>query len=88
MGATLATGGALKLYGLYAHRSTAEIPGLWMLAGGYAAYSITVVTGLALHGMAAGIISAALAIGCTLKARGIMRTARMAARLRDHRDHS
>lgn len=76
-GAMFAAGGALKLAGLYRHRTTLEIPGLWMLIGGYAFYSITVITGLGTHGLAAGIISAALAAGCALKARAILHAARL-----------
>ncbi|MBB2914848.1 hypothetical protein FHS43_006160 [Streptosporangium becharense] len=87
-GGAFAAGGVLKLVGLYRHRSEVEIPGLWMLTGGYAFYSITVTVGLGVHGLAAGTISAALTIGCLLKARNIMRSARMAARLRPRPDGS
>ncbi|MEW9530749.1 hypothetical protein [Microbispora sp. NPDC049125] len=76
-GGALALGGALKLYGLYAKRTELEIPGLWVMIGGFTFYSITVVTGLGVHGLAAGIVAAALAGGCALKTRKIMRTARL-----------
>jgi len=79
-GATFAIGGAMKLIGLYLNRSTVEVPGLWVMAGGYAFYSITVVAGLRMHGLAAGVISAALAVGCMLKAKVIMQRARDALR--------
>lgn len=78
-GAMFSAGGVLKLYGLYFHRSTVEIPGLWMMTGGYAFYSLTVTAGLGMHGVAAGIISGAMTIGCFLKARLIMRSARAVA---------
>jgi hypothetical protein len=79
-GAELAAGGLLKLVGLYWQHSELETPGLWMLAGGYAFYSITVMVGLGVHGLAAGIISGALAVGCLVKVRVIMRSAQAAAR--------
>lgn len=79
-GAAFATGGALKLIGLYAHRSTIEIPGLWAMTGGYAFYSITVTVGLGMHGLAAGIISGALTVGCLFKTRIIMSRARQVTR--------
>lgn len=79
-GLMFVAGGLLKLYGLYWHRSIVEIPGLWMMSGAYAFYAVTVVTGLGEHGLAAGIISAALATGCLLKVHTIMRSAREAAR--------
>lgn len=79
-GAVLALGGALKLAGLFGGRSAIEIVGLWMMSGGYGFYSVTVVVGLATHGLAAGTISGALAIGSLNKVRIIMRRARMAAR--------
>ncbi|MDH2429307.1 hypothetical protein [Sphaerisporangium sp. TRM90804] len=82
-GASLAAGGLLKLYGLYAGRSTMEIPGLWMMAGGYGFYAITVVGGLGLGGLAAGILSTALAVGSVIKVQIIMRHARNAVRLHD-----
>lgn len=82
-GVMFAAGGVLKIVGLYWHRATMEIPGLWMVAGGYAFYAITVVTGLGMHGLAAGVIAAALAIGCLIKVRIIMRRARRAGRVRD-----
>lgn len=75
-GAALAGGGAAKLIGLYAHRSTVEVPGLWVMCGGYAFYAITVMVGLGAHGLAAGVISAAMTIGCVLKVGIIMRRAR------------
>ncbi|MFB4285716.1 hypothetical protein ACBJ59_61390 [Nonomuraea sp. MTCD27] len=75
-GVMFAAGGILKIYGLYWHRTTMEIPGLWMMCGGYAFYSITVVVGLGMHGLAAGVIAAALAIGCLIKVSIIMRAAR------------
>lgn len=75
-GIMFAAGGLLKIYGLYWHRATMEIPGLWMMTGGYAFYAITVVTGLGMHGLAAGVIAAALTIGCLIKVRIIMRHAR------------
>jgi hypothetical protein len=74
-GIMFAAGGLLKLYGLYWHRATMEIPGLWMMTGGYAFYAITVVTGLGMHGLAAGVIAAALTVGCLIKVRIIMRRA-------------
>jgi len=74
-------GGALKLAGLYLHRSTLEIPGLWAMAGGYGFYSITVTFGLGMHGLAAGIISAAMTIGCMLKAHIIVTRARWVVNL-------
>jgi hypothetical protein len=79
-GAAFAVGGVLKLIGLYSHRSTIEIPGLWAMTGGYAFYSGTVTLGLGMHGLAAGIISGALTIGCLLKTRIIMRRARQVMR--------
>lgn len=79
-GGAFAAGGILKLIGLYSHRSTIEIPGLWCMVGGYAFYSITVTLGLGMHGLAAGIISGALTIGCLLKARIIMSRARQVTR--------
>lgn len=75
-GVIFASGGALKLYGLYGGRMAAEIPGLSLLVGGYGFYSITVVAGLGYHGLAAGIISGALCIGCWLKLRVILRRVR------------
>ncbi|GIH95450.1 hypothetical protein ACFFMN_23070 [Planobispora siamensis] len=78
-GVAFAVGGALKLIGLYRHRTTMEIPGLWVMFGGYSFYSLTVTTGLQVHGLAAGTISAALAVGCLLKVRLIMRQARWVA---------
>lgn len=83
-GLMFAGGGALKLFGLYAHRSTVEIPGLWLMVGGYTFYSITVIAGLGQHGLAAGVISTALAMGCLLKVNIIMARAREAARRHDH----
>lgn len=83
-GTMFAAGGALKLYGLYAHRTTIEIPGLWLMTGGYAFYAITVVTGLGMHGLAAGIIASATTIGCLLKVNIIMRRAEGAARRHEH----
>ncbi|MFI9558885.1 hypothetical protein [Nonomuraea endophytica] len=77
-GLELAAGGLLKLFGLYWHHSELETPGLWLMCGGYAFYSITVVTGLGVHGLAAGIISGALAVGCMVKVRVIMRAAAQA----------
>lgn len=77
-GLELAAGGVLMLVGLYWRHSELETPGLWMLAAGYAFYAITVVVGLGFHGLAAGIISAALAIGCVIKVRATMRKARAA----------
>ena len=81
-GIMFALGGALKLYGLYFGRSTMEIPGLWMMTGGYAFYAITVVTGLGRGGLAAGILATALTIGCVIKVQIIMRRAKAA--VRDH----
>jgi hypothetical protein len=78
-GAVFAAGGLLKLYGLFWHRSMIEILGLWMMCGGYVFYSITVMVGLASHGLAAGVISAALGVGCLLKVRLIMVAAHAAA---------
>jgi hypothetical protein len=79
-GAAFAVGGTLKLIGLYAHRSTIEIPGLWLLSGGYAFYAITVTLGLGMHGLAAGIISGAMTIGCLIKTQIIMTRARQVIR--------
>jgi hypothetical protein len=77
-GIMFATGGLLKLYGLYWGKSTMEIPGLWMMAGGYAFYAIVVLVGLGLGGLAAGILSGALSIGCLIKVQIIMRLSRIA----------
>jgi len=85
-GIMFTAGGVLKLYGLYAGRTTVEIPGLWMLGGGYAFYALTVVTGLRMHGLAAGIIATAMTLGCLLKIRIIMTRARTAADLADQDD--
>lgn len=82
-GGMFATGGVLKLYGLYWNRSTMEIPGLWMMCGGYGFYAITVIVGLGVHGLAAGVISAAMTIGCLLKVRIIMWHARQVVRAQD-----
>lgn len=82
-GVLFTTGGLVKLYGLYWSRSGWEVIGLWAMTGGYLFYAITVTAGLGLHGLAAGIISGALAIGCILKARLIMATARAVARAAD-----
>ena len=82
-GAIFALGGGLKLYGLYWGRSTMEIPGLWMMTGGYAFYAITVIGGLGKGGLAAGILATAFTIGCMLKVRIIMHRARDAVRLHD-----
>ena len=79
-GGTFAVGGVLKLVGLYSRRSTIEIPGLWTMTGGYAFYSLTVVTGLGMHGLAAGIISGAMTIGCLIKTHIIMTRARQVIR--------
>jgi hypothetical protein len=79
-GGMFSLGGALKLFGLYTGRSTIEIPGLWLMVGGYGFYSLTVVAGLGMHGLAAGIISGSVTLGCLLKARLIMRAARKVAR--------
>jgi hypothetical protein len=79
-GVVLALGGALKLAGLFGGRSAIEIVGLWMMCGGFGFYCVTVVTGLAAHGLAAGTISGALAVGSYNKVRIIMRRARRAAR--------
>lgn len=78
-GIAFATGGVLTLWGLYRHRSEVELPGLWLLIGGYTFYSITVLTGLGQAGLAAGTISAAMAIGCALKAVTVMEQARRVA---------
>ncbi|MFI6819278.1 hypothetical protein ACIBG7_43305 [Nonomuraea sp. NPDC050328] len=75
-GLELAAGGLLKIFGLYWHHSELEIPGLWLMCGGYAFYSITVVVGLGAHGLAAGIIAGALTIGCLVKVRQLQRLAR------------
>jgi hypothetical protein len=85
-GAMFTAGGLLKLYGLFWHRSMLEILGLWMMCGGYAFYSITVLVGLGMHGLAAGIISAALCLGCFLKVRVIMGAAHAAAVIHDLED--
>ena len=79
-GALIALGGALKLIGLYAGRSILEVPGLWAMTGGYFFYALTVVTGLGAHGLAAGIIAGAMAIGCLIKTRIIMNRARQVTR--------
>ncbi|MFG2003173.1 hypothetical protein ACGFNU_28835 [Spirillospora sp. NPDC048911] len=75
-GAMFAVGGLLKLYGLYARRLVIELPGLYLITGGYAFYCLTVITGLRTHGLAAGVISGALTIGCVLKAHATMNRAR------------
>lgn len=80
-GALLAAGGVFKLSGLYSGRSSVEISGLWLMAGGYLFYAITVLAGLGSHGLAAGIISSALATGCAVKVRVIMRRARDVTRI-------
>jgi hypothetical protein len=80
-GAMFATGGALKLFGLYRLRFSIELPGLYLMAGGYAFYSLTVLTGLRGHGLAAGVISAALTLGCLVKAHAITSEARRLGRL-------
>jgi hypothetical protein len=82
-GVGLAGGGLMKLFGLYAGRTTIEVPGLWIMCGGFAFYAITVVTGLGRHGLAAGVLATAATIGCVLKVRTIMRRARRAALLHD-----
>lgn len=79
-GIAFAVGGTLKLIGLYSARSTIEIPGLWAMTGGYAFYALTVVTGLGMHGLAAGIISGAMTVGCLIKTRIIMTRARQVIR--------
>jgi hypothetical protein len=79
-GLMFAVGGALKLAGLYAHRTTIEIPGLWAMTGGYAFYAITVTLGLGMHGLAAGIISGAMTVGCLVKTQIIMARARQVTR--------
>jgi len=79
-GAAFAVGGILKLVGLYAGRTTIETPGLWAMTGGYAFYSITVTLGLGMHGLAAGIISGAMTIGCLIKTHIIMARARQVTR--------
>ncbi len=81
-GVMFAAGGALKLVGLYWGRTLADVSGLWLMAGGYGFYSITVTGGLGIHGLAAGIISAALAVGCVLKVHTIQVRANHAARHR------
>lgn len=75
-GAAFGAGGMLELYGLYARRVTLELPGLYVVSGGYAFYALTVIPGLGMHGLAAGIISGAMAAGSLLKAQTIMRHAR------------
>jgi hypothetical protein len=75
-GAVFAAGGLLKLCGLYSRRVTLELPGLYIVGGGYGFYALTVVPGLGVHGLAAGIISGALAVGSLFKARAIVRRAR------------
>ncbi|GAA3027171.1 hypothetical protein [Streptosporangium longisporum] len=85
-GLMLATGGILKLYGLYWGRSTMEIPGLWMMSGAYFFYSLTVAAGLGMGGLAAAILSAALGVGCLIKVKIIMRHARIAGRQHDAHD--
>lgn len=80
-GLAFSVGGVLKLFGLYAGRTTIEIPGLWLMVAGYGFYSLTVIAGLGAHGLAAGVISGALTVGCLLKVRIIMSTARELTRL-------
>lgn len=75
-GAAFSAGGALKLFGLYARRVTLELPGLYIVSGGYAFYALTVIPGLGMHGLATGIISGAMAVGSLVKAQVIMRHAR------------
>ena len=82
-GAMFAAGGAMKLYGLYRHKPSVEIPGLWLMTAGFAFYSLTVTAGLGFHGLAAGIVSGTTAAGCLLKVRLIMRRARAAQRRGD-----
>lgn len=82
-GGMLMIGGILKLIGLYGFRTTIEVPGLWMMIGGFAFYSITVTAGLGMHGLAAGLISAGLTVGCFLKTRIIMKRAELASQLSD-----
>lgn len=79
-GAMFTIGGLLNLYGLYARRLLIEVPGLYLITGGYAFYCLTVITGLKTHGLAAGTISGALTIGCVLKAQAIMGRARAVSR--------
>jgi hypothetical protein len=74
-GMMFATGGLLHLIGLGQGRSTMEIPGLWLMSGGYAFYAITVVAGLGHGGIAAGTISTAMAVGSLVKTKVIMRQA-------------
>jgi hypothetical protein len=75
-GLMFSAGGVVKLYGLYSRRLIFELPGLYLVAGGYSFYALTVIPGLGMHGLAAGIISGALAIGSLLKAHAIMSHAR------------
>ncbi|MQY08310.1 hypothetical protein [Actinomadura macrotermitis] len=75
-GAMFAAGGAMKLYGLYAQRFLLELPGLYLVTGGYAFYCLTVLTGLRTHGLAAGVMSGALTVGCVIKGRAITARAR------------
>lgn len=86
-GLMFAVGGAAKLVGLYVGRSTIEVPGLWAMCGGYAFYSITVLVGLGTHGLAAGVISAAMTTGCVLKVSIIMRRARRVSDLNTPHRH-
>jgi hypothetical protein len=72
-GIGFASGGVMKLWGLYSGRTSVEVPGLWMMLGGYTFYSITVTIGLGAHGIAAGICSGAMAAGCLAKIKIIMR---------------
>lgn len=76
-GAMFAVGGALTLYGLFARRVTLELPGLYLVTGGYAFYCLTVLVGLGTHGLAAGVISGGLTLGCLLKAHTITERARL-----------
>ena len=85
-GAGFMAGGCAKLYGLYQGRTTVEIPGLWMMAGGYVFYAITVVVGLGQHGIAAGTLSTAMAVGCVAKTRLIMAAAARASARHDPAD--
>lgn len=75
-GLAFGTGGVLKLYGIYSRRVTLELPGLYVVGGGYGFYALTVIPGLGVHGLAAGIISGALAVGSLMKARVITQSAR------------
>jgi len=71
-----ALGGVLKISGLYRRKLVTEIPGLWMLAGGYGFYAVTVAIGLGFQGVVAAIVSGCIALGCVNKAVHILNRAK------------